>query len=131
LKDFTIRTLGAGKSGKLQLQFTDRLWNRTGPWPGVSNGNTYADTGYQNTWDVSRAQPGRSGIMVDYTGGPVAAAMSTKVAYATAGTAGVLADARRFLGLLEPVYPGISTYWNGKVASSLPHLDPFLKLSYS
>jgi len=131
LKDLTIRTLGAGKSGKLQLQFTNRVWNNSGPWPGVSNGNSYSDRGYQNTWDVTRAQEGSAGILVDYTGGPVSDAMSTRVPYAFAGTAGVNTDAQRFLTQIERVFPGISGKWNGKVASTLPHLDPLLQLSYS
>jgi len=41
-----------------------------GPW-GIGNGATYSDTGYQNTWEVSRAQDGSTGILVDYTGGGV------------------------------------------------------------
>ena len=32
---------------------------------------TYADTGYQTTWDVTRGQPGSAGILVDYTGGNI------------------------------------------------------------
>jgi monoamine oxidase len=131
LKDLDIQTLGAGKSGKLQLQFTDRLWNGLGPWPGVSDGNSYSDTGYQNTWDVTRAQVGRSGILVDYTGGPPAEAMSTNVAYAFADTPSVVADAQGFLARIEPVFPGLTARWNGKAAISLPHLDPNLLLSYS
>jgi monoamine oxidase len=97
----------------------------------VSNGNSYADTGYQNTWDVTRGQPGRSGIMVDFTGGPVSESLTTNVPYAFADTAGVLTDARRFLDRIGPVFPNLEAAWNGKVASSVPHLDPFLKLSYS
>ena len=130
-KDFAIQNLGAGKSGKLQLQFTSRFWSAPGPWPGVSNGNTYADTGYQGTWDVTRAQTGQSGILVDYTGGPVSAAMTTSAPYAIAGDAGVDADAQQFLARLNPVFPGAASAWNGKATSSLPHLDPYLMLSYS
>jgi monoamine oxidase len=126
-----ITNLGDGRNGKLQLQFSDRLWNGTGPWPGVSNGNSYSDTGVQNTWDVTRAQTGRSGILVDYSGGSVTLGMSTTVAYATAGAKGVNTDAQRYLGQIERYFPGLTARWNGKVASSLPHLDPFLKLSYS
>src|SRR5215468_5332000 len=131
LKDQAIRTLGAGRNGKLQLQFTQRFWNATGPWPGVSNGNSYADTGYLNTWDVTRAQPGTTGILNDYTGADVTLAMRTRAAYATAGAFGVVSDANDFLGRIGPVFPGISGFWNGRVASSLPHFDPFLRLSYS
>ena len=39
---------------------------RSGPW-GTSNGDSYADIGYQNTWDVTRAQAGTTGILVNYT----------------------------------------------------------------
>jgi len=131
LKKKTIKELGMGRSGKIAMQFNTRMWNNTGPWPGVSNGNTYSDTGYQNSWDVTRGQPGVRGIQVDYTGGPVTLAMATTTPYALAGDPGVIPDAQRFLQRLEPVFPGISAQWNGKAASSLPHLDPNLKLSYS
>ena len=129
-KNYTIQNLGAGKSGKLALQFNDRLWTQPGPW-GTSNGNTYSDTGYMNTWEVTRAQPGATGILVDYTGGPASIAMRTTLAYGDASNAKVLQDANTFLGRLEHVLPGISARWNGRASSSLPHLDPNLKLSYS
>ena len=29
------------------------------------------------------------------------------------------------------MFPGVAAAWNGKAASSLPHLDPYLMLSYS
>ena len=39
-----------------------------------NNGDTYADTGYQNTWEVTRAQGAvTAGILVDYTGGKIGA----------------------------------------------------------
>jgi Flavin containing amine oxidoreductase len=62
LKKTAITQLGNGRNSKLQLQFASRLWNTEGAW-GLSNGATYADTGYQNTWDVTRGQaalPGSS-----------------------------------------------------------------------
>src|SRR5206468_6721708 len=67
LKKTAITQLGAGRNAKLQLQFTSRYWNTSGPW-GVSTGDSYTDLGYQNTWDVTRAQAGETGILVDYTG---------------------------------------------------------------
>jgi monoamine oxidase len=53
LKKTAIAQLGSGHNSKLQLQFSSRIWNAQG-----SNGNVYADNGFQNAWDVSRAQPG-------------------------------------------------------------------------
>src|SRR5207237_4992178 len=62
LKKTAITQLGNGHNAKLQLQFTSRYWNTQGPW-GVSNGNVYSDLGIQNTWEVSRAQSGASGLI--------------------------------------------------------------------
>jgi monoamine oxidase len=130
-KVHAIRELGGGRSGKLQLQFRDRIWNERGPWPGIGNGNSYVDTGYQNAWDVTRGQDGPNGILVDYTGGPATEEMTADEAYSYADSPRVLADARRFLERIEPVYPGLTERWKGKAASSLPHLDPNLLCSYS
>ncbi len=80
---------------------------------------------------MTRAQSGASGILVDYTGGSVTDSMKTNLGWATASNPLVQSDAQRFLQQLEPVYPGISALWNGKAASSLPHLDPNKLCSYS
>ena len=103
--DFSARKLqaiaeqGMGTNSKLHVQFTRRHWSDLG-----SNGETFADTGYQNTWEVSRAQPGTSGILVDYTGGNVGASF---------GSGTPTTRAQQFLGQIEPVLPGISAHWNG------------------
>ncbi len=98
-KLLAIREQGMGTNSKLNVQFRRRHWSDLG-----SNGETYTDTGYQCTWDVTRAQPGRSGILVDYTGGLVGASF---------GSGTPRQRAERFLIQLEPVLPGISSYWNG------------------
>ncbi len=131
LKNTAIQELGRGRNDKLQLQFTSRPWNGTGAWPGISNGSTYADTGYQNTWDVSRGQSGASGILVDYTGGNVAGSFKPSTPYSDASSSAVGEYARTFLGQLEPVYPDITALWNGKASLSAPALDPNLRCSYS
>lgn len=126
-----IQELGRARSGKLQIQFTRRGWNERGAWPGISNGNTYADTGYQNTWDVTRTQAGKSGILVFYSGAGVTESMATQSPYASAQDSCVVADARRGLVALEPVLPGVPVLWNGKATQSLPHKDPLRGAAYS
>lgn len=117
LKATAIRELGMGTNSKLHLQFTRRHWTSLG-----CNGETYADTGYQNTWEVSRAQPGTAGILVDYTGGNIGASFGT----------GTPTDrAKQFLGQIEPVLPGISKYWNGKATLDYWTGYPWTKGSYS
>ena len=130
LKQRAIQQLGRGHSGKLQLQFRSRLWNQPGPW-GVSTGGSDVDTGYQEGWDVTRAQAGASGILDFFSGGSVTDAMLTNRAFATESNHLVVADARRTLGQAEPVFPGLTGEWNGKATQSLWHLNPLAQLSYS
>jgi monoamine oxidase len=126
LKVTAITQLGYGKNAKLQLQFKQRLWNESGPW-GISTGGSYADTGYQNTWDVTRGQDGATGILVDYTGGGVPLASFS--GQPTSKDAVRLA--RTFLKQLEPVFPGITQYWDGLATLDTPLTNPYLLGSYS
>jgi monoamine oxidase len=132
LKNTAIQELGRGRNDKLQLQFSVRYWDGTGSWPGIGNGNSYADTGYQNTWDVTRSQPGSAGILVDYTGGDVAGSFAPSTPYSAAKTnPQVTAYAKTFLQQIEPVFQGITSKWNGRATLSVPALDPNLNCSYS
>jgi monoamine oxidase len=130
LKDEAIQELGRGKNGKLQLQFSERLWNEVGPW-GLSNGSGYSDTGYQASWEATRAQDGDEGIMVFYSGGSVAQSQSSQAAFATASNAHVADDADNVLTQAEPVFPGLSPLWNGLATQSLPHKSSHFRSSYA
>jgi len=127
LKQTAITHLGYGKNAKLQLQFNSRYWNLSGPW-GIGNGSSFSDTGYQNTWDGTRAQDGATGILVDYTGGGVPLASfagdpnDPKVVAKFANT---------FLAQIETVFPGIAQQWNGRATLDVPLTNPFLLGSYS
>ena len=95
-----INEQGMGTNSKLHAQFARRHWNDLG-----SNGETFSDRGYQNTWEVTRGQTGASGILVDYTGGTIGASF---------GSGTPAQRAQQFLAQLEPVLPGISQHWNGR-----------------
>jgi monoamine oxidase len=127
LKQTAISQLGYGQNAKLQLQFNRRLWNQSGPW-GIGNGNSYADTGYQNTWDVTRAQDGATGILVDYTGGGVPLA---SFGGDPADPNVVAGFAKTFLSQIEPLFPGLTAQWNGRATLDVPLSNPFLLGSYS
>jgi monoamine oxidase len=116
-KRTAIVELGMGTNSKLHVQFSDRHWQGLG-----GNGETYADTGYQNTWDESRAQAGRSGILVNYTGGAVGASF---------GSGTPTKRAQQFLAQLEPVLPGITAKWNGRATVDFWLGNPWTKGSYS
>ena len=131
LKVTAITELGYGANAKLQLQFDTRYWNDpAGPWVpsvGISTGTSYADTGYQNTWDVTRGQAGDTGILVDYTGGGVP--LATFKGQPTPADAQTYATT--FLTQIEPVFPGITKQWNGKATLDTPLTNPYLLGSYS
>jgi monoamine oxidase len=113
-----ITQLPMGTNSKLHLQFARRGW-----YDLDCNGATYSDTGYQNTWEVSRGQAGASGILVDYTGGTIGNGFGpskTPIQYA-----------QRFLGQLEPVLPGITPLWNGRVTLDYWAAYPWTLGSYS
>jgi monoamine oxidase len=131
LKLQAIDQQGRGNNGKIQLQFTTRHWAQEGPWPGVSNGSSYADTGYQASWEATRAQPGARGILVGYSGGDVTDAFTSDKAFATASSAAVRDDAETTLAQLETVFPGLTPMWNDRAILSLPKKSPFFRASYS
>ena len=117
LKMSAINELPMGTNSKLQLQFTDRHWRGLG-----GNGDSYSDTGYQSTWEVTRGQSGTKGILVDYTGGNIGAAF---------GSLSPTQYAQRFLGQIEPLFPGITNKWTGQVTLDFWKTYPWTLGSYS
>lgn len=112
-KQLAIREQGMGANAKFHLQFRTRHWNALG-----NNGDSYADTGYQASWEVTRAQDGAAGILVNYTGGNTARAAGADT------PAGVLAR-------MEPVFPGLTAQWNGKWQLENWPANPLTRGSYS
>ncbi|MGZ8783011.1 MAG: flavin monoamine oxidase family protein [Gaiellaceae bacterium] len=117
LKLVAIREQGMGTNSKLQLQFSSRFWRAQG-----CNGETFSDRGYQNTWEVTRAQTGKSGILVDYTGGRIGASF---------GSGTPESRAKQFLAQVEPVLPGATKAWNGRAAIDFWPGHRWTKGSYS
>lgn len=96
-----IRELPMGASTKLQLQFHDRLWRAAG-----NNGEVRTDGSFHGTWEVTRAQHGRAGILNFWSGGRRAVAAAAGAEEAAAARA--LAD-------IEAALPGLTKAWNGRV----------------
>ncbi len=98
-KRIAITEQGMGTNSKFQLQFKRRFWNAAG-----NNGDSYSDTGYQNTWEATRAQAGRSGVLVNFTGGEIGASYNQ----------GTIAQRNTtVLAQLEPVLRGATRQFNG------------------
>ena len=122
LKVTAIEELPMGTNSKLHVEFNDRFWYAAG-----NNGNTYADTGYQNTWEVSRAQGGGKGkgILVDYTGGNIGASFG--------GSSTPSSRAPEFMSQLQPLFPGtdVASHWTGRATIDFWTGYKWTKGSYS
>ena len=118
LKVTAIKELAMGTNSKLHVEFKDRFWYGEG-----NNGNTLADTGYQNTWEVSRAQSGGKGLLVDYTGGNVGASF---------GSGTPSSRAQQFMSQLQPLFrTDVASRWTGRATIDYWAANPWTKGSYS
>ncbi|MCM2532741.1 FAD-dependent oxidoreductase [Neobacillus pocheonensis] len=102
LKKIAIEELGMGINTKLHAQFVNRFWDELG-----NNGETFADTGYQNTFESSRAQQGIAGILVNFTGGETASKQFALTDEEIEKTT------KKFLDKLNLLLPGSVSNWNG------------------
>jgi monoamine oxidase len=98
-----IAELGFGAGAKMMVGFSSRPWRSQHG----SDGSTYTDTGYMQTWEASRLQPGASGILTNFTGGKRGVAI---------GEGTPEQQASNFLEELNRVFPGVSKAYNGRVA---------------
>jgi len=116
-----IKELPMGTNSKLHVEFKDRFWYGAG-----NNGNTYSDTGYQNTWEVSRAQGGGKGkgVLVDYTGGNIGASF---------GSGTPSSRTQQFMAQLQPLFPDtkVGDHWTGRATIDFWTAYQWTKGSYS
>ncbi|MDY7232458.1 flavin monoamine oxidase family protein [Hyalangium rubrum] len=114
-----IAELGYGTNAKLMVGFSSRPWRAA---PHLSEGSTYSDTGYMQTWETSRLQPGSAGILTQYTGGQKGLAL---------GEGTPEQQAAAFLEGFEAVFPGVKAAANGRVARMHWPSHPLTLGSYS
>jgi len=115
-KRVAIDNQGMGTNAKLHVQFNDRFWHALG-----CNGETFGDTGFQNTWEETRAQSGTRGILNNFLG-----SLGTGLAGLTPQAA-----ALRFLGQVEPVLPGATSRYAGVASIDYWPGSPWQRGSYS
>ncbi|WP_224248475.1 flavin monoamine oxidase family protein [Hyalangium gracile] len=104
VKRKAIQELGYGTNAKLMVGFSSRPWRAE---PYRSDGSTYSDVGYQQTWETSRLQPGTAGILTQYVGGQKGLAI---------GQGTPEQQAALFLDAFDRVIPGAKAAANGRVA---------------
>ena len=64
VKAKAIRELRYGTNAKLMVGFAERVWRTVHR----TNGSLMADLAFQTTWETSRQQAGRAGVLTNFTG---------------------------------------------------------------
>lgn len=119
VKRKAIAELGYGTNAKLMVGFAARPW-RTAHG---SNGSVLTDLPFQSTWETSREQPGRAGVLTNFTGGAHGLVLGE-------GTAA--AQAARLVADLERVFPGIGAARAGMTEARFHWPShPFTRGSYA
>lgn len=121
-----IRELGYGTNSKLMVGFSERIWRRTPPGcepgPYRSNGSVVTDLPFQLCWETSRMQPGKAGVLTNFTGGR----HGLEIAKGTPAE-----RAAEFAGLLDGVFPGVAAARNGRQARFTWPTFPWTQGSYT
>jgi monoamine oxidase len=118
-KQQIIANLGYGNNSKVMSGFTQRWWrDKTLKLPAASNGSVFTDLGFQCTWETSRGQKGRSGILTNFLGGIPAGRLGDQ-------------DYARFRTDLNRVFPGVDQKFDGKRAVMNWPKNPFVGASYT
>jgi monoamine oxidase len=103
VKRKAIAELGYGTNAKLMAGFAERVWRGAG-----SNGSVVTDLPFQLCWETSRLQPGRHGILTNFTGGR----HGEELGHGTAAQ-----QAERFAADLDRVFPGAAARHAGMKAA--------------
>ncbi|MDN3022012.1 NAD(P)/FAD-dependent oxidoreductase [Streptomyces sp. S.PB5] len=126
-----LRDARMGHCTKLNMQFSNRPWRGTGPWPGVSAGDCFTDGQVQQTWDTTKVQPGTGGILIQYGGGSLARSLTPAAPFSYESDPYVKRLATRYLADIDAFFPGTSAAWTGAAQLSAWHLNPYAQGAYS
>ncbi|MBP6773439.1 MAG: NAD(P)/FAD-dependent oxidoreductase [Gemmatimonadaceae bacterium] len=115
----TINELGYGTNAKLMIGFSSRPWREQHR----SNGSVVTDLPFQLSWETSRLQSGRAGILTNFSGGRHGVAV---------GDGTPAAQAAALLGDLERVFPGVTAARAGMTEARFHWpTNPWVRGSYA
>jgi monoamine oxidase len=117
-----IDTQGLGTNLKLHVQVAGSPWLANGRSGGAYSG----PDNFEEAWDESVGQPGTHSLSLGYLGGPAGVPASG----ADHGAAPE-ADVTRYLGQIEPLFPGMTAAYEGLAYRDAWALDPWHRGAYS
>ncbi|MFD0892759.1 FAD-dependent oxidoreductase [Luteolibacter ambystomatis] len=103
-KKRAIHTFGYGANVKVMWGVKERVWRQeSGGRDFYCNGSVVSDLPFQQFWETSRGQKGRSGILTNFIGGTPAANWTAE-------------RLKAFPGEAEKVFPALAGQWDGNRA---------------
>ena len=125
VKMMAIDKYALGTNCKLPAQFNSRPWANPDGWSGVAY---TAPDNIQETWEVTVAQKGAAGILVDYLAGD-AGGLNAFPGSPPHGPAPANAVAK-FLDTVDGPFPGTKAAYNGQAYLDWWATDPFIGGAY-
>lgn len=117
VKRRAIQELGYGTNAKLMVGFSERIWRTASR----SNGSIMTDLPFQLTYEATRMQPGKPGVLANFTGGRHGVEI---------GEGTDAQQAERFAADLEKIFPGAAERRSGQVRFHWPTFE-FTQGSYA
>ncbi|MEO8277298.1 MAG: NAD(P)/FAD-dependent oxidoreductase [Thermoanaerobaculia bacterium] len=121
VKRKAIDELRYGTNAKLMVGFSDRVWTQRQGKIAGSNGSVLTDLPLQLTWEATRQQPGKAGILTCFTGGRRGVEL---------GQGTPASQSERFARDLERIYPGVAERRLGEARFHWPTFE-FTEGSYA
>lgn len=100
VKRRAINELGYGTNAKLMIGFSERIWRTRH----ASSAGSFSDLPLQTTWETSRMQDGKAGILTNFVGGKHGVEI---------GEGSAQSQADKATGELEAIFPGLASAREG------------------
>ena len=126
LKMTAIENLQLGSNAKIMLQFSTRVWNTDG-----YTGSFFSDNGAAVGWECTNYQSGSAGILIDFPAGVQGASLGRKYGLTADQGPAPAAMVEDTLALLEPIFPGVTTAYNGMAYCNVGAIDEHLLGAWS
>lgn len=118
IKRKAIAELGYGTNAKLITAYQQKLWRTKYN----STGSTFTDIGFQATWESSRYQKSRKGLITNFTGGEHGLSL---------GKGSAESQAQILLPQLEQIFPGIKNVRQGQAIRAYWPGEQYTRGSYA